>query len=121
MANGEKPCEQESLLTYKENEYWNSSLKNLKQEIEQYDSISFDIFDTLIMRKIFLPRDAFLLIERRIRADLNLNFDFAIMRQNVVATSEYEKNIVQIYHEMQNLTGLQWDTMQKIMNIEIEV
>jgi len=42
---------------FQNNPYWNSSLVELKKEIELHEVISFDIFDTLIIRRIIRPHD----------------------------------------------------------------
>lgn len=39
--------------------------KELRDGIESHDIISFDIFDTLIMRKTLVPEDVFLILEDR--------------------------------------------------------
>jgi predicted HAD superfamily hydrolase len=48
-----------------ENLYWNKNLKGLKKEIDKNEIISFDIFDTLITRKITEPIDLLLMIEKK--------------------------------------------------------
>lgn len=44
-----------------------ASLADLKAAIDAHDVISFDIFDTLVMRKTLQPRDVFALEERELR------------------------------------------------------
>ena len=44
--------------------YWNTSFDELCQEIDRHDVISFDIFDTLLMRRVLQPKDVFDLVER---------------------------------------------------------
>jgi FMN phosphatase YigB (HAD superfamily) len=46
------------------NTYWDSSIEELKNLINVYDIISFDIFDTLLMRKVIFPTDVFKIVER---------------------------------------------------------
>lgn len=45
--------------------YRSISKLDLLSELKQYDVISFDVFDTLIMRKVLLPRDVFFLLDER--------------------------------------------------------
>ena len=52
------------------NPYWNETSESLKRQIAAYDVISFDIFDTLIMRKILRPRDLFDLVERDLGGEI---------------------------------------------------
>lgn len=43
------------------------SRKCIQKAIEEHDNISFDIFDTLLMRKVLFPEDVFELTARRLR------------------------------------------------------
>ncbi len=43
-----------------------STQETLESAIDQHDCISFDIFDTLLTRKVLLPTDVFELVERRL-------------------------------------------------------
>lgn len=43
--------------------YWNYTEEDLKEEIKKHDVISFDVFDTLIMRRVLEPEDVFVLVE----------------------------------------------------------
>lgn len=47
--------------------YYKKSKEELKKELQQYDAISFDVFDTLIMRRILNPEDIFEMVDARIR------------------------------------------------------
>ncbi|GHT01170.1 hypothetical protein AGMMS50276_28640 [Synergistales bacterium] len=42
---------------YEDNPYWDSSLEQLKATVATHDVISFDIFDTLLMRRIIRPHE----------------------------------------------------------------
>ena len=50
---------------YQENAYWEKNCRNLCSMIEQYDAISFDVFDTLIMRRVLRPEDIFEMVGDR--------------------------------------------------------
>lgn len=43
--------------------------EELETAITQHDHISFDIFDTLLTRKVLAPEDVFILVERRLAKD----------------------------------------------------
>lgn len=53
--------------TKKNNPYFSVTIEKLKQQILKYDVISFDIFDTLIMRKVLYPQDIFYIMESKIK------------------------------------------------------
>lgn len=44
--------------------YWNIAEADLRNAIDSHEYISFDIFDTLIMRKVLEPTDVFDIVER---------------------------------------------------------
>ncbi len=46
--------------------YFSFTLEQAKQEILAHDVISFDVFDTLLMRCTLMPEDVFALMERRL-------------------------------------------------------
>ena len=47
--------------------YCEKNVEDLKKKIQFYDAISFDVFDTLIMRKTLEPGDVFDLVEKNIK------------------------------------------------------
>lgn len=50
---------------YKENPYWKKNFRSLCREMDRHEVISFDVFDTLIMRLVLKPEDIFGMIESR--------------------------------------------------------
>jgi len=64
---------------FEESEYYRRNLSELKNLINEYDCISFDIFDTLITRRGCNTDQMFALMERQV----NCLEDFAAKRRNV--------------------------------------
>jgi hypothetical protein len=62
------------------NPYWNSSLAELRAKIDAHSVISFDIFDTLLMRKVLAPDDVFRLTQRAYEETFGKRVEFAIHR-----------------------------------------
>lgn len=54
--------------------------QDLMQEIQAHDAVSFDLFDTLIMRRILFPSDIFELVDDRLRQHGILIEDFPARR-----------------------------------------
>ncbi|EOS80740.1 hypothetical protein C817_01347 [Dorea sp. 5-2] len=78
--NGEEVSE-ETIVKRDYEDYEKITFENLKQKIDKAEVVSFDIFDTLIMRDVLYPRDIFLLVEKqmghnfrnkRVRAEMDL-------------------------------------------------
>ena len=67
--NGQN-LEKEYQMKYMDNlqmSYFEKNEEQLKRLIDSYDAISFDLFDTLIMRKVLEPVDIFDLVQERIK------------------------------------------------------
>lgn len=78
--NGEE-IKPDTIINRDYSEYRKITFSNLKQKIDKAEIVSFDIFDTLVMRDVLYPRDIFSLVEkktghdfrnRRIRSEMNL-------------------------------------------------
>lgn len=67
-----------SLKSEKKNYYL---LETLIKEIETYEIISFDIFDTAILRTVLFPQDIFKLLARWVANTFNIS-DFQYIRSN---------------------------------------
>ncbi len=71
--------------------------KILKGKIDKADVVSFDIFDTLLMRRVLYPRDIFVLAGRRIGADFDkqrVNVEMELYREGK------HPSIYDIYHRI---------------------
>jgi len=103
----------EDTTEVKDIEYWKSSEEILKEMIDKHDIISFDIFDTLIMRKILRPQNIFDVVERILDEQYNIKINFKEVR--IQAENELNKTI-----EAPSLNEI-YDRVQEIMNIKDEI
>lgn len=100
--------------------YFHVCYGDLKGEVEKHSIISFDIFDTLVMRKTLYPKDIFCIVEKKI--DEGINFSFASLR---ISTEEelYKEGknptIYDIYERIQKLTGISDAQKEQILNLEL--
>ena len=67
--------------TFQNIEYWDENSEKLKRLINNYDVISFDIFDTLIMRKTLSVDDLWIIVQEKL-SKKNINIPFVKMRRN---------------------------------------
>ena len=107
-----------------------SYLYRLKQK--DYALLSFDVFDTLIMRKVAEPRAIFTLMQEKIK---NLDFPLALKENFAQLRTETEgyyysnvckKDFMDVrFEEIYNLLALNFSLSEKqketLMNLEIEV
>lgn len=101
---------------------WEQSLKN---KIQEYDVISFDIFDTLIMRMVNKPEDIFLLAEEEVRKKNGISINFANIRKDMEKycyenVSKYF-SFDQIYSEMQKQYSLTDEVIITFKEKELEI
>lgn len=101
----------------------------LATQIRKHDVISFDIFDTLLMRPFLSPSDLFKFIEPKIRDVIsNSTFDFVSNRriaekeafENAIAAGRSEICIDEIYREIVNKGLLTIEQANKAKEFEIQ-
>ena len=102
------------------NPYFNVSYESLIQEIDKYEVISFDMFDTLVMRKVLLPRDVFEIISDR------YDFDFDFVDERIKAEQELlqytNPTIEEIYRRLAERFNIDPIKMAKIeLDTEMDV
>ena len=119
--NGQLACEKEDDQTYTENPYWEKTYDKLKNEIDNYEVVSFDIFDTLIMRKIYMPQDLYKIVDMRVKKALGDHINYYEMRMEAeFGNSKKEQLLDDIYCSMNKTWKFSEDVLQQIMEIEIE-
>jgi predicted HAD superfamily hydrolase len=104
------------ILEYKE------TSRDLQNAILNHDIISFDIFDTLVCRKLLYPGDIFLIIERRLNEDNKKLNNFAAIRINaekIAQNADTYYNLDSIYAEIKAITGLDDYILDYIKELEI--
>lgn len=98
----------------------------LYREIERHDVISFDIFDTLLIRLVLQPSDAFTLVAKRARENgIRIPdvppFKAARSIAEFRALDRKKHTLDQIYQELQTLYSWSDEECQKVRDIELQV
>lgn len=100
--------------------YFRINYEDLKREIDSHDVISFDVFDTLLMRKVYEPTDVFVLMNRV----LSDRFTFSFSEERKAAEQELRKSceptIYQIYEYLAEKQHLSEEERQYLLSLEIE-
>lgn len=92
----------------------------------QFDIVSFDIFDTLITRNVYEPKDSFEIIANRIKAKgIEIENYYDVRKQaetNVRINKNFQGDcdIYEIYEEFQKLTNLSKEQIDLVKQIEIQ-
>lgn len=106
-------------------QYWIKNVDMLKNQAYKYDLITFDIFDTLIMRKTGSPADIYRIVELKLSSK-NINIPFNKLRNNAEkklrkSGKQKDYTIDDIYLEFRNLANISEQECNIIKETEIEV
>lgn len=103
--------------------YFAQSVESLIKELEGYDTISFDIFDTLITRSIMEPDDVFHLMEKIIKERYGIKVDYLPLRKEAERYSNEKNgnrtNIHTIYEEMKEICDYGDEKVEAFKELEI--
>lgn len=103
-----------------EHPYFKVSYEDLKREIDRHEAVSFDVFDTLLMRRVYEPADVFTLLDR----ELSGRFPFVFSEERKAAERELRKecepDIYQIYGYLAGKHHLSEQEMQDLLSAELE-
>ncbi|KKY01090.1 hypothetical protein VN21_10485 [Paraclostridium benzoelyticum] len=105
-----------------ESDYFNKSIDDIKNVYQNYECISFDVFDTLIMRKTLYPVDVFQIVDKKAKEN-NIYFgDFYSLRTEAERELNLEKSpkIIDIYNRCQEKEHFSDEIKEKLMKLEIE-
>ncbi len=95
--------------------------RELLKQIEETQVISFDIFDTLIMRKTLYPEDVFDIIQEKAERQGIAIKDFKSLRQRADTENPcILPDIYQIYAHLQFISGIQAQERNRLLEIELE-
>ena len=90
--------------------------------LQNYDIISFDIFDTLLLRKVEKPTDVFLKMEQKLGikdfASMRVEAEYEARYKKYKQDATYEVDFSEIYKELQHFSE---DEILKIKNLEWEL
>lgn len=117
FLNGE--LAQEQINELPDDPYWNKSFEELRKIIDKYDIVSFDIFDTLVMRKVMFPIDIFRLTEIQLDRISGTKTDFTTIRKKAAAMLE-NPTLDEIYIKMQEFTQKSKAELEKWKKKEID-
>ena len=98
------------------------SKEALQKEILNHDYISFDIFDTLLTRKVLVPEDVFEITARRLEESGVIIPDYKNKRkkaQDILGLSN--PDLDEIYKEFKSRYGVTEEVAQQCRNMELEI
>ncbi len=93
--------------------------ESIKKLIDESQVVSFDIFDTLLMRKVLYPIDVFKLVEKEAKQKNLIIKDFHKIRREA-ELSVIGQNLEAIYQKLQELLQLSDEECRLLQHIELE-
>lgn len=99
--------------------YFDVNYDDLKYQISVHDCISFDLFDTLIMRKVLYTDDIFGVFEEGLRKK-NIYIDNYVDLRIQAEKVERNGDIFSIYDRLQQMTGITDETKKRAIDNEID-
>jgi len=107
------------------NGYFKETLASAKKILSNYDIVSFDIFDTLITRKIYDPDDVFYILAEQFKNKYGYQIDFIKIRKEA-ENHAWKKlgaktNINDIYDEFAKILKIDIVTANEIKELEIQL
>ena len=121
-------------FVYTQNNYWympvgdsesrvsfNAEWKEqVRWSIRESDIISFDIFDTLIIRKVLQPWDVFQLVEKCLK-DREIPIDGFAQERKTVGENYLYATISEIYSILRERRNWSTSFAQEVMSLELEI
>ena len=106
-------------------QYWDKSCDLLKDEAYRYDIVTFDIFDTLIMRYVVNPDDLFNITELKLKNNFGYEISYKKIRKKAEKNLRKRGNkpdytLDEIYDEFEKISGLDREKCDIIKNMETE-
>lgn len=99
--------------------YFKVSYKDLLDQIDSHEVVSFDVFDTLLARRVYAPADVFGLVD----ADLGKGFSFVFSEERKRAERQLQgenPTIYGIYRKLRENTGITEKDARYFMECELQ-
>ena len=96
------------------------SYDGLKKLIDDYEAVSFDIFDTLVMRTVYFNHDVFRVVGEKYRDSVPDFFNVRVLAEKELSKTSYP-DIEKIYCYIEKSCRISHKLAKEIMDYEIEV
>lgn len=87
--------------------------EELCEKLEKYDVISFDVFDTLLLRKMRSPEDVFYIMQRKLHyinfKSLRMDAEWSARQKRFKKFGDYEVTLQEIWKEVESKTTINFE------------
>jgi len=109
--------------------YFNWTKENFAERLAEKDIISFDIFDTLITRRVFASEDLFLIMQQELSEKHGLTVDFVSIRNEAQKQAVEEKKAYATIYDIYDVVAkcpeigevLAQELLQRELSLELEL
>lgn len=105
---------------FTDNPYWKEDIRTAREAMLGADVITFDIFDTLIARQVFLPEDVFRTVAVRIGRELSSEIDFISLRREARAAVGDHYTLDELYAKIADNVGSEQSKRMKEIELQEE-
>lgn len=121
FPNGERATKKKQQPKKLSSDERNLSMEQMKEAINCVDIVSFDIYDTLLMRVVSSPIDVFKLVELQVEQRCGKKIPFREMRNKAVSDLQRENyTIRELYDRMQKIYPDEDVSVFQKMELDIE-
>ena len=117
FRNGEQATDENN--RDENNTYWNCSYEELLEAAEKCEVISFDVFDTVLIRKVMSPYDVFQIVEKKLEKEWGAKAENYLSARKLAATQIDNPTIEELFGEIQKIT--QWTDAEAAYVMECEI
>ena len=96
-------------------------INELKEKISEADAVTFDVFDTLIVRKVFKESDVFKLISFVQNEIKGSYVDIRKKAEDKAWAEENNPTIYDIYQQIEKMLHIPEDINNKLLELEVQV
>lgn len=100
--------------------YWQKNAEELRALIAQADVVSFDVFDTLLMRRVIDGMDVFRIVADRLREEYGAEADGFVQYRKKAAGASDDVTLDEIYTALRKLSGWDVELAGRAEQLEIE-
>ncbi len=118
---GKRPGNGQTRYSNQNLQYWKITEENMIKAIQNHACISFDIFDTLLMRKVLEPTDVFGIVERILEEKGYVGNHFYEYRIQAEKSLANYPLLTQIYEEMGRKYNIPNDVLEEWRELEVQV
>lgn len=103
--------------------FYHLEMEDMRRAVDSHNVVTFDVFDTLVIRKTLYPKDIFYIVERSMQNEEEKIVDFANERMKAegeLYNQGLNPKIYEIYNRIEKNTGKPKKLIDRYMEVELQ-